>query len=168
MLGKLMKYDLRSGIRTFSLIWIGLALLGAINGYMIAYIKIPAFISTYGLQWAVFGFAYVVLNGYVIYSFDDAFRFIGNGTVFKYFSMTTVCMMVIAVIGLITGITMKETANRPLKGATPAASDIQEAKEILREHYDNVEQKIEDIDAEIEELQKKRSRLVDQHPRINE
>lgn len=75
------------------------ALLGAINGYMIAYIKIPAFISTYGLQWAVFGFAYVVLNGYVIYSFDDAFRFIGNGAVFKYFSMTTVCMMVIAVIG---------------------------------------------------------------------
>ncbi len=50
---------------------------------------------------------------------------------------------------------MKETANRPLKGATPAASDIQEAKEILREHYDNVEQKIEDIDAEIEELQRK-------------
>lgn len=39
------------------------------------------------------------INGYVIYSFDDAFRFIGNGAVFKYFSMTTVCMMVIAVIG---------------------------------------------------------------------
>jgi MHS family proline/betaine transporter-like MFS transporter len=77
-------------------------------------------------------------------------------------------LMVIAVIGLITGVTMKETANRPLKGATPAASDIQEAKEILREHYDNVEQKIENIDAEIEELQKKRSRLVDQHPRISE
>ncbi len=32
MLGKLMKYDLRSGIRTFSLIWIGLAVLAAING----------------------------------------------------------------------------------------------------------------------------------------
>ncbi|WP_459605146.1 hypothetical protein, partial [Enterobacter hormaechei] len=48
------------------------------------------------------------------------------------------------------------------------ASDIQEAKEILRGHYGNVEQKIEDIDAEIEELQKKRSRLVDQHPRNNE
>jgi LysR family glycine cleavage system transcriptional activator len=77
-------------------------------------------------------------------------------------------LMVIAAIGLATGLTMKETANRPLKGATPAASDIAEAKDILREHYDNVEQKIEDIDAEIEELQKKRSRLVDQHPRINE
>ena len=33
MLGKLMKYDLRSGIRTFSLIWIGLAVLAAINGF---------------------------------------------------------------------------------------------------------------------------------------
>ncbi|MBF4893381.1 glycine betaine/L-proline transporter ProP [Cronobacter sakazakii] len=77
-------------------------------------------------------------------------------------------LMVIAVIGLITGLTMKETANRPLKGATPAASDIQEAREILREHHDNIEQKIEDIDKEIAELQEKRTRLVDQHPRINE
>ncbi len=77
-------------------------------------------------------------------------------------------LMVVAVIGLITGITMKETANRPLRGATPAASDIQEAREILQEHHDNIEQKIEDIDEEIAELQKKRSRLVDQHPKINE
>ncbi|MBF3299547.1 proline/betaine transporter, partial [Leptospira borgpetersenii serovar Ballum] len=67
-----------------------------------------------------------------------------------------------------TGLTMKETANRPLKGATPAASDMQEAREILREHHDKIEQKIEDIDKEIAELQEKRTRLVDQHPRINE
>jgi MHS family proline/betaine transporter-like MFS transporter len=45
---------------------------------------------------------------------------------------------------------------------------MQEAKEILREHHDNIEQKIEDLDAEIEALQEKRIRLVDQHPRINE
>ncbi|WP_454744215.1 glycine betaine/L-proline transporter ProP [Citrobacter freundii] len=77
-------------------------------------------------------------------------------------------LMVIAVVGLITGVTMKETANQPLKGATPAASDIQEAKEILGEHYDNIEQKIEDIDQEIAELQVKRTRLVQQHPRIDE
>lgn len=50
-------------------------------------------------------------------------------------------LMVIAVVGMATGLSMKETANRPLKGATPAASDIQEAKEILGEHYDNIEQK---------------------------
>ncbi len=67
-------------------------------------------------------------------------------------------LMVVAVVGLITGVTMKETANRPLKGATPAASDIQEAKEILVEHYDNIEQKIDDIDHEIADLQAKRTR----------
>lgn len=61
-------------------------------------------------------------------------------------------LMVIALIGIITGITMNETANRPLKGAIPAASDIQEAKEILGEHYDNIEQKIENIDQEIAAL----------------
>ncbi|EFA7838383.1 proline/betaine transporter, partial [Escherichia coli] len=56
----------------------------------------------------------------------------------------------------------------PLKGATPAASDIQEAKEILVEHYDNIEQKIDNIDHEIADLQAKRTRLVQQHPRIDE
>ncbi len=76
-------------------------LLGALNGYMIAYVKIPAFISTYGLQWAVLGFAYVILNGYILYSFHDDFRFIGNGLVFNYISMATVCMVVIVIIGIL-------------------------------------------------------------------
>ncbi|NIY47722.1 glycine betaine/L-proline transporter ProP [Cedecea colo] len=77
-------------------------------------------------------------------------------------------LMVIAVIGLVTGLMMKETANKPLKGATPAASDIEEAREIVQEHHDNIEQKIEDLDREIEALQAKRSNLVQQHPHINE
>ncbi|WP_037378928.1 glycine betaine/L-proline transporter ProP [Serratia sp. M24T3] len=75
-------------------------------------------------------------------------------------------LMVVAVIGLVTGIYMKETANKPLKGETPAASDRAEAKEILQEHHDNIEQKIEDIDVQIAELQSKRKHLIDQHPEI--
>ncbi|CCG88966.1 Proline/betaine transporter [Erwinia piriflorinigrans CFBP 5888] len=77
-------------------------------------------------------------------------------------------LMVVAVIGLVTGIMMKETANLPLRGATPAASDMAEAKEILQEHHDNIEQKIEDINDQITELEAKRSHLINQHPRINE
>ena len=77
-------------------------------------------------------------------------------------------LMVIAVVGLFTGVTMKETANQPLRGAAPAASDLAEAKELLKEHHDNIEQKIEDIDAEIAELEAKRKNLVQQHLRINE
>ncbi|WP_213881331.1 glycine betaine/L-proline transporter ProP [Pseudomonas sp. dw_358] len=76
-------------------------------------------------------------------------------------------LMVVAVIGLATGLTMKETANKPLSGAAPTASDLDEAKELLVEHHDNIEQKIEDIDAQIAELQSKREELVHQHPRIN-
>lgn len=77
-------------------------------------------------------------------------------------------LMVIAIIGLITGIYMQETANKPLRGATPAASDLDEAREILQEHHDGIEQRIEDIDVEISRLEIKRSQLVDQHPDIKE
>ena len=76
-------------------------LLGALNGYMIAYVKIPAFISTYGLQWAVLGFAYVILNGYILYSFDESFRFIGNGWILNFISMASVCMVVIVIAGIL-------------------------------------------------------------------
>jgi MHS family proline/betaine transporter-like MFS transporter len=76
-------------------------------------------------------------------------------------------LMVFALVGFVTAITMKETANKPLRGAAPAASDIAEARELLVEHHDNIEQKIEDIDTQIAELQAKRELLVQQHPRIN-
>jgi len=76
-------------------------------------------------------------------------------------------LMVVAVIGLVTGLTMKETANKPLRGAAPAASNIEEAKELLEDYHDNIEQKIEDIDAQIAELEAKRKELAQQHPRID-
>ncbi|MFB9087786.1 MFS transporter [Erwinia tracheiphila] len=76
-------------------------------------------------------------------------------------------LMVVAAIGLITGIMMKETANKPLRGAKPAASDISEAKELLQEHHDNIESKIEEISSQIAELEEKRKHLISQHPHIN-
>jgi len=76
-------------------------------------------------------------------------------------------LMVVAVVGLATGLTMKETANKPLRGAAPAASDIEEARELLVEHHDTIEEKIQDIDTQIAELEARRKALVDQHPRIN-
>lgn len=76
-------------------------------------------------------------------------------------------LMIVAVIGFITAVTMKETANKPLRGAAPAASDIHEARELLQEHHDNIEEKIEDIDSQIAELEAKRATLAQQHPRID-
>lgn len=74
--------------------------LGALNGYMIAYVGLPSFISTYGLQWAVFGFAYVILHGYVLYDFSDAFRFIGNGNLFGFLQMPIVVMLIFVILGM--------------------------------------------------------------------
>ncbi len=76
-------------------------------------------------------------------------------------------LMVVAVIGLITGLYMKETANKPLRGAPPAASDPIEAKELLQETYDNIEQKVDNINAQIADLENKKQKLVDQHPKLD-
>ena len=75
-------------------------MLGYLNGFMIAKIGIPSFISTYGLQWAVFGFAYLILKGYVIYDFDPKFRFIGNGFLFGLIPMPIVTMLVVVLCGI--------------------------------------------------------------------
>ncbi|MGL4350414.1 MAG: glycine betaine/L-proline transporter ProP [Plesiomonas shigelloides] len=76
-------------------------------------------------------------------------------------------LMASAVVGVITGILMKETANLPLKGATPAASDKAEARELLQEQYDTIEQKIEALNVQIATLGAQRQRLIAQHPDIN-
>ncbi|MBT0724989.1 glycine betaine/L-proline transporter ProP [Rosenbergiella sp. S61] len=76
-------------------------------------------------------------------------------------------LVVVGIIGVVTGITMRETANKPLYGGTPAASSLEEAKELLQEHHDGIEQRIEDIDQQLEELKNKRRNLVDQHPKID-
>jgi ribose transport system permease protein len=75
------------------------SLLGALNGYMIAYVGIPSFVATYGLQWAVFGFAYVILHGYVLYGFENNFRFIGNGTLFGFLQMPILIMIIFVILG---------------------------------------------------------------------
>lgn len=65
-------------------------------------------------------------------------------------------LMVCGVFGIITAIYLKETANLPLKGATPMAVDSDEAEELLEQYHGNIEQKIELIDEQIDELQKTR------------
>ncbi|EHD13133.1 hypothetical protein CIN_18700 [Commensalibacter intestini A911] len=82
-------------------------------------------------------------------------------------NMPAFYLMAISFIGLATAFTMPETANKPLRGATPTASDKEEAKEILSQHFDTIEQKVEELDETIAELEKKRQNLVDQHPKLD-
>jgi len=48
---------------------------------------------------------------------------------------------------------LKETANRPLRGVSPSASNKKEARELLAETYEHIEQSVDDIDAAIANLQ---------------
>ena len=76
-------------------------------------------------------------------------------------------LMLCGVFGIMTAFYLKETANLPLKGATPMAADCEEAEELLEQYHENIEQKIEQIDQKIEELQEKRDHLAKQHPDID-
>ena len=53
--------------------------LGLLNGLMVAVVKLPAFIATYGMMWVATGFAVVILKGHVIYGFRENFRYLGIG-----------------------------------------------------------------------------------------
>jgi ribose transport system permease protein len=57
---------------------VGLAC-GLVNGAMVAYIGIPAFIATYGMLWVAHGLGYVFMKGEVIHGLPAGFRALGAG-----------------------------------------------------------------------------------------
>ena len=52
---------------------------GVINGCMVTYFGIPAFIATLGMQYVARGFCYVVTNSYPISGLPDSIGWIGRG-----------------------------------------------------------------------------------------
>ena len=82
-------------------------------------------------------------------------------------------LMAASLIGLLTSFYLPETANRPLRGDTPSASSRREAKVLLQQAYDHIEERVGDVEAEIaeleerlEELRQRRQRLADRHPEL--
>lgn len=68
-------------VSIFVALLIGLAF-GALNGFLIAYLKAPAFIVTLGVQSIARGFAYIYTNGSPIIDLSVWFKFIGQGSIF--------------------------------------------------------------------------------------
>ncbi len=56
--------------------------LGFINGYLVAYQKLPPFVSTLGMMSIARGFCFIYTQGRPISIFPDSFRFFGSGTIF--------------------------------------------------------------------------------------
>ena len=80
-------------------------------------------------------------------------------------------LMAASLIGIYTSFYLPETANRPLRGDTPTASSRHEARALLQQAHEHIEQSVLDVEAEIAELEEKlealrerRQRLADRHP----
>lgn len=59
----------------------GGALVGLINGVLTTYVRLPAFIATYGMLWIVQGAANLIMQGQIFFGFPLSFRFVGSGYV---------------------------------------------------------------------------------------
>lgn len=83
-------------------------------------------------------------------------------------------LMIAAIIGIVTSFYLPETANKPMRGDTPNASDPREAKALLKQAYEHIEETVSELDEEITEmeaaldsLRQRRQRLIDRHPHLD-
>lgn len=73
---------------------------GLANGLVVAYVKLPPFIATYGMLWIAHGLAYVFMRGEVIHGFPQAFRFVGAGYVGPIPAPIVVMLVVLGLLHL--------------------------------------------------------------------
>ena len=52
---------------------------GLINGVLVAIVKIPAFVSTYGVKYIANGLALMLMGSNIFFGFPDGFQFLGIG-----------------------------------------------------------------------------------------
>jgi len=71
------------------------AIVGLINGVLIAIIKVPTFVATYAMRWVLNGLALVLLGGYQIYDLGPTFRkiFISNSWTFFIIMIVVVLIL---------------------------------------------------------------------------
>lgn len=74
---------------------------GLVNGSLVAFLGMPAFIVTYGMLWIAHGLGYVFMKGEVIHGFAKAFRFIGTGFVGPVPMPVIIAGVCIAVLGVV-------------------------------------------------------------------
>ena len=73
-------------------------LLGMANGILIAKVRLPAFIATYGMDWIGKGLAYVLMMGTTAYGFSPAFRSLSLGSTAGIPHLLLICLTGFAVV----------------------------------------------------------------------
>lgn len=93
------RYDIAFPLAMVMALLIGSGL-GLVNGVLITLVGIPPFIATFGMLWVLFGFAYLILQGSVLYGFPETFRVIGNGHLFGI-PMPIIVMLVVFAVAFV-------------------------------------------------------------------
>ena len=76
------------------------AVIGMGNGFCVAYLRLPPFLATYGIQQIVRGLAYLLTNGMVYSNFTEPFKFIGGGNIFGIHMPIIFAVIVLVIVGV--------------------------------------------------------------------
>lgn len=74
---------------------------GMVNGILIAKVRLPAFIATYGMDWVCKGLSYVIMMGMTVYGFPDIFRRLSLGTSFTVPNLILMSMVVFVLMSFV-------------------------------------------------------------------
>ena len=74
------------------------AVIGVVNGTLVAVFGIPPLIATLGTQSILRGLIFVITNAYAVFNLPTNIRFLGNGYVLSYIPIPVIIMVVIFII----------------------------------------------------------------------
>ena len=72
--------------------------IGLLNGFLVAVIKLPPFIATYATNWVLKGLSIIVMSGAVIYDLPAGFTVFGTGYVGKIPSIVIFALVIVAAV----------------------------------------------------------------------
>jgi ribose transport system permease protein len=81
-------------------------LVGLANGGLVAILRMPSFIATYGMMWLINGYTYYFMAGNTIYGFPHGFRQLGSGYLFSIPVPVYLMLVFLALAALFAGRTI--------------------------------------------------------------
>lgn len=77
------------------------AILGLVNGSLIAWLRIPPFIATLGMMGIARGFALIFSRGIPIFGLSEQYKWIGQGKIFGIIPVPTIIILLVFIAGFI-------------------------------------------------------------------
>lgn len=96
----LCKLMIDHGVGLAAAVGVSLALgliVGLLNGYIVAYFRIPAFVATLASMIVIRGLALLLVNGNPIFNADESFLYMGNGMLGGILPMPVFIMILVAI-----------------------------------------------------------------------